>query len=89
VILVGCAGCGGTISGENVIRNLQAALRQEREQRERTPMPNLDRVNRALHALWTAAVGTPGYDKARWKELASAIDVLATDGPGPLKGGRS
>lgn len=89
MILVGCAGCGGTISGENVIRNLQAALRQEREQRARTPMPNLDRANRALHALWTAAVGTPGYDKAAWKELASAIDVLATDGPGPLNGGRS
>lgn len=85
MIVVPCAACSQPINGEQVMLNLQAALRQERERNARMPMPNLERVSRALHALWTAAVGTPGYDKAAWKELASAIDVLATDGPGPLR----
>ncbi len=39
----------------------------------------LDRYNEAsaaLHELWTAAVGTPGYDKAAWMRLSNAIDSL-------------
>lgn len=40
----------------------------------RTPqMTELDdRILNQMHMLWTAAVGTPGYDKSKWKTL----DVL-------------
>ena len=48
---------------------------------------NYARAHRTLHELWTAAVGQPGYDKPKWRELDNAIYMLATDGPGPLKGG--
>lgn len=34
------------------------------------------RSHRILHALWTKAVGTPGYDKAEWQELEAAIVEL-------------
>lgn len=33
----------------------------------------------ALHELWSAAVGTPGYDKRTWKTLSNALDKLARD----------
>lgn len=29
--------------------------------------------NTALHELWSEAVGTQGYDKARWTRLSSAL----------------
>lgn len=45
---------------------------------------NYRRVSRALHKLWTRAVGTPGYVKADWRELDNAIYQLATDGPGDV-----
>jgi hypothetical protein len=35
--------------------------------------------HRALHALWSDAVGKPGYDKAVWKQLSNALDKLARD----------
>lgn len=45
---------------------------------------NFLRAHRALHVLWTRAVGELGYDKPAWKELDAAIYRLATDGPGEL-----
>lgn len=33
----------------------------------------------ALHRLWTAAVGTEGYDKAAWKVLDNALARFARD----------
>lgn len=29
--------------------------------------PEFRAAHAAFHKRWTAAVGTPGYDKARWK----------------------
>ncbi len=36
-----------------------------------------ERASRALHSLWSDAVGTPGHDKKRWIELSNALDTLA------------
>jgi len=33
----------------------------------------------ALHRLWTAAVGTPSYDKAAWKTIDNALARFARD----------
>lgn len=33
-------------------------------------------ANLALHKLWTAAVGTVGYDKALWLKLDQALSTL-------------
>jgi len=30
----------------------------------------------ALHALWSEAVGTPGYDKRSWMALSNSLDAL-------------
>jgi hypothetical protein len=38
--------------------------------------PVFYRAHRALHTLWTKAVGTEGYIKAEWNELDAAIDAL-------------
>lgn len=32
-----------------------------------------------LHRLWTAAVGTAGYDKAAWRALDNALSRFARD----------
>jgi hypothetical protein len=32
-----------------------------------------DQIRRLLHELWSAAVGTPDYDKASWKQLESEL----------------
>lgn len=35
--------------------------------------PEHEKAHRALHKLWTAAVGTPGYDKRAWHALEEAM----------------
>jgi len=30
-------------------------------------------IHEQLHALWTAAVGTPGYDKSKWRAFEEAL----------------
>lgn len=39
--------------------------------------PELLRIHGELHKLWTAAVGTPGYNKQAWQALEKAISDLA------------
>ena len=36
-------------------------------------------AHKALHKLWTEAVGTPGYDKAAWRTLSNGLDKLGRD----------
>jgi hypothetical protein len=66
---------------EAALKDLQRKMTAER----RGPLAectNYHEVQVAFHRLWTKAVGSPNYDKAEWKRLDSAIDLLATDGPG-------
>lgn len=69
-----CPTCGGF--GVQAIESLSP----------RVGRVNYERVHRLFHLLWTQAASLPEYRKADWKELANAIEVLATDGMGP-KGG--
>ena len=43
---------------------------------EREYLALRERVNNALHHLWTRYTHTPGYDKSEWRELANAISAL-------------
>lgn len=36
-------------------------------------------AHRALHELWSDAVGTPGYDKQKWLTLSNGLDKLGRD----------
>lgn len=38
--------------------------------------PPIRSVRELLHALWTKAVGTPGYEKILWGEFESQIEKL-------------
>jgi hypothetical protein len=33
-------------------------------------------LNKVFHELWTRDVGTPGYDKSKWKKLDNMISEL-------------
>lgn len=35
------------------------------------------RAHKAMHVLWTKAVGTSDYNKQEWKELDNAMVALA------------
>ena len=37
------------------------------------------KVSNALHACWTHAARTPGYDKSHWKTISNAIDRKYAD----------
>ncbi len=43
--------------------------------------PKFFAADRLMHELWTKAVGTPGYDKQKWRALEAAIIDLARRGP--------
>lgn len=75
----------GAPFGEDVTDGWRCMIRVEEEApAAMVERENFERVHRALHELWTKAVGQEGYDKPEWKTLEAAIYRLATDGPGDV-----
>lgn len=43
------------------------------------------KADRAMHVVWTKAVGTEGYDKSEWNRLRSEIEDLHRLGKAALQ----